>query len=185
MFKIVAPLLVTASLMPLLAFGDTLELPREAQVEFSLIEPLTLKENDEEARREDVVMRPVIDGNGTHSLPQHCVVVGSASLNGERIRLSATSMTCIETEGADSEIYSSEIAAAAYNTDGRYGLPACQDGRCELGSDRGFMLQFAEAVSIEPQANPSADLNEQRRQANGDGVANPIPADSPDPDDAN
>lgn len=185
MFKIVAPLLATALLMPLLAFGDTLELPRAAQVEFSLIEPLTLTENENGARREDVVLRPVVDGNGTHSLPQHCVVIGSVSLNGERLRLSATSMTCIETEGADSEIYSSEIAAAAYDIEGRYGLPACQGGRCELGSDRGFMLQFTEAVSIEPQANPSAELNEQRRQANGGGVANPIPAESPDPDDAN
>lgn len=185
MFKIVAPLMATALLMPLLAFGDTLELPREAQVEFSLIEPLTLNESENGARRDDIVMRPVTDGNGTHSLPQHCVVIGSASLNGERLRLSATSMTCIETDGGDSEIYSSEIAAAAYDADGRYGLPACQDGRCEFGRDRGFMLQFTEAVSIEPQANPSAELNEQRRQANGDGVANPIPAESPDPDDAN
>lgn len=185
MFKIAAPLLVTALLMPLLAFGETLELPREAQVEFSLIEPLTLNESDDGARRENVIMRPVTDGKGSHSLPQHCVVIGSASLNGERIRLSATSMTCIETDGADSEIYSSDIAAAAYDTDGRYGLPACQDGRCELGNDRGFMLQFTEAVSIEPQANPSAELNEQRRQADGDGVANPIPADSPDSDGAN
>lgn len=185
MFKIAATLLVTALLTPLQAFGDTLELPPQAQVEFSLIEPLTLKENDEEARREDIVMRPVTDGSGTHSLPQHCVVIGSASLNDERIRLTATSMTCIETHGTDSEIYSSEITAAAYDADGSYGLPACEDGHCELGNDRGFMLQFSEAISIEPQSNPSAELNEQRRQANGDGVANPIPADSPDPDDAN
>lgn len=185
MFKIAAPLLATALLTPLLAFGDTLELSRQAQVEFSLVEPLTLNESEDGARRDDVVMRPVTEGDGTHSLPQHCVVIGSASLNGERLRLSATSMTCIETDGADSEIYSSDIAAAAYDADGRYGLPACEDGRCELGSDRGFMLQFTGAVSIEPQANPSAELNEQRRRANGDGVANPIPAGPPDPDDAN
>ncbi|MBS9403974.1 hypothetical protein KG088_10065 [Halomonas sp. TRM85114] len=183
MFKIAAPILVTTLLTPLLGFADTLELPPQAQVEFSLIEPLTLNESG--SRRDDVVMRPVTDGNGTHSLPQHCVVIGSASLDDERIRLSATSMTCIETHGGDSEIYSSEIAAAAYDADGRYGLPACEEGRCELGNDRSFMLQFTEAVSIEPQANPSAELNEQRRQAEGDGVANPIPAESPAPDDAN
>ncbi|SFU34853.1 hypothetical protein [Halomonas korlensis] len=185
MFKIVAPLLATALLMPLLAFADTLELPREAQVEFSLIAPLLLDASENSARRDDVIMRPVTDGSGTHTLPQHCVVIGSASLNGERLRLSATSMTCIETEGADSEIYSSDITAAAHGADGRYGLPVCGYGRCELGSDRGFMLQFTEAVSIEPQANPSAELNEQRRKTNGDGVANPVPANSPDPDDPN
>ena len=62
-------------------------------------------------------------------------------------------------------------------------IAACEAGRCALEPSEGFLLQFAEALAIEPQDNPSARINEQRRQAEGTGVANPIPAERPDPDD--
>ncbi|MDI5934080.1 hypothetical protein [Halomonas kalidii] len=182
MIKTPTLLLAAALLIPSLALGATLELPGDARVEFQVIDPLHLSQD--EPRHDDIVLRPVADGNGTHQLPEYCVVIGDARLDGERIRLTAKALTCIETDGSDSEIYSGEISAAAYGEDGSYGVAAaCDEGRCALEPSVGFLLQFAEGLAIEQQDNPSAQINEQRRQAEGAGVANPIPAEAPDPDD--
>ncbi|MCH4563762.1 hypothetical protein MKP05_11540 [Halomonas sp. EGI 63088] len=181
MIKTPTLLLATALLIPSLALGATLELPGDARVEFQVIDSLHLSED--EPRHDDLAMRPVANGNGTHQLPEYCVAIGDARLDGERIRVTAKALTCIETDGSDSEIYSGEISAAAYEDDGSYGVAACDEGRCVLEPSEGFLLQFAEALAIEQQDNPSAQINEQRRQAEGAGVANPIPAESPDPDD--
>jgi len=142
---------------------------------------LTLSTEAQE--RNDLIILPVADGNASHSLPEYCVLIGNARLNDQRIRLTTDSLTCIETDGSESEIYSGEISAAAYDTDGNFGIPACEDGSCRLTPDRTFQLRLASDLEIEQQDNPAARINEQRRQADGDGVANPVPADAPDPDD--
>ncbi|WP_300273956.1 hypothetical protein [Halomonas sp.] len=173
-------LLLGALLAPTLAFATTLELPADARLEVQVIEPLVL--DAETPERDDVLLRPVADGSGSHQVPDYCVMVGDARLDGGRIRLTTDSITCIDAEAGDSHIYSGAISAAAYGSDGDFGIDACQDGRCELSPERGFELQLASDLAIEEQANPSEQINIERRQANGEGVANPIPADAPDPD---
>ncbi|PMR79319.1 hypothetical protein C1H70_12880 [Halomonas urumqiensis] len=163
-----------------LALGETLELPADAEIEVQVIDRLVLDEA--ESRRDDILLKPVANGGGSHQLPDYCVMIGDAQRNDERLRLTASSITCIETEGSDSDIFSGEISAAAFGADGNFGLAACDSGRCELGPEQGFTLRLAEALAIEEQHNPSAQINEQRRQADGEGVANPIPAEQPDPE---
>ncbi|MFW6346681.1 MAG: hypothetical protein ACOC0M_10190 [Halomonas sp.] len=172
-------LLLGALLAPSLAFADTLELPTDARIEMQVIEPLVL--DDDTPEREDVLLRPVADGGGTHQVPDHCVVVGEARLDGDRIRLTTDTITCIDAEADDSHIFSGEISAAAYE-EGDFGIDACQDGRCELSPDHGFELQLARDLAIEEEENPSEEINIERRQADGEGVANPVPAEAPDPD---
>lgn len=182
MIKTHASLLMAAMLaMPTLAMSDTLELPADATVDVQVIDVLTLSAQAPE--RNDVVLHPVADGDASHALPEYCVLIGDARLDGERIRLTTQSLTCIETEGSESEIYSGEISAAAYDTDGNFGLAACQDGNCRLLPEQTFQLRLASDLAIEQQDNPAARINEQRREAEGAGVANPIPAEAPDPDD--
>ncbi|MEQ5802516.1 hypothetical protein [Halomonas sp. H10-9-1] len=174
------PLLLGLLLAPSLAFATTLELPVDARLEMQVVESLRL--DAETPRQDDILLRPVADGSGSHQVPDYCVVVGDAQLDGERIRITTSSVTCIDTDGSDSHIYSGEISAAAYDSDGNFGIDACQDGRCELSPEHGFELQLASDLVIEEQANPSEQINIERRQANGEGVANPIPAEAPDPD---
>lgn len=184
MIKPPAPLLAALGLLALPATGvaDTLELPADARVAVTLIDHLSL--DSDQAGRDDILMQPVSsDDEATHALPEYCVLVGDARLDGERIRLTADALTCIETEGGDSEIYSGELSAAAYESDGSYGVVAtCDEGRCELSPDTPFLLQLASELTLEEQPNPSAEINRQRRQADGEGVSNPIPHDAPDPD---
>jgi hypothetical protein len=177
--QILASLLATALLIPALALGDTLELPEDAEVEFEVIDRLTLEGNDEVG---DIVLRPVPEGTGSHSLPEYCVATGDARRDGDRVRLTAHALTCIETDGSDSAIYSDEVSASGFDLEGGFGIAACDDGRCELAPGDGFLLRFGDEIAIEQQANPSAEINERRRQAEGEGVANPVPADAPDPD---
>lgn len=176
------PLLLGLLLAPSLALADTLELPADARLEVQLVESLTL--DADTPRQDDILLRPVANGSGSHQVPDYCVMVGGAQLDGERIRLTTSSITCIDTEGSDSHIYSGEISAAAYDNDGNFGIDACQDGLCKLSADYGFELQLASDLAIEEQANPSEQINIERRQAEGSGVANPIPAEQPDPDDS-
>ncbi len=174
------PLLLAALLAPSLALGATLELPADARLEVQVIDRLALDADN--PRQDDILMRPVAEGSGTHQLPDHCVMVGDARLDGERIRLTTKTVTCVATQDADSEIYSGEMSAAAYDADGTFGIAACDGGRCELSPERGFELQLASDLVIEEQENPSEQINIERRQAEGEGVANPIPAEQPDPD---
>ncbi|TFH88106.1 hypothetical protein EQG41_04165 [Billgrantia azerbaijanica] len=169
--------------LPATTVADTLELPADAQVAVTVIDRLTL--DPEQARRDDILLHPVSGYDAaTHELPEYCVLVGDARLDGERIRITTEALTCIEAEGGDSEIYTGELSAAAYESDGSYGVAAACDGeRCELTPDTPFLLQLASPLALEEQANPSAEINRQRRQAEGEGVANPLPAERPDPDD--
>lgn len=174
------PLLLGLLLAPSLAFATTLELPADARLEVQVVSSLSL--DAEAPRQDDILLRPVADGSGSHQVPDYCVMVGDAQLDGERIRITTSSVTCIDTAGSDSHIYSGEISAAAYDSDGEFGINACQDGRCEITPEHGFELQLASELAIEEQENPSEQINIERRQAEGDGVANPIPAEQPDPD---
>lgn len=180
MIKTPTTLLLAALLAPSLAFAATLELPADAYLEAQVIDRLVLDE--ETPRQDDILMRPVSEGYGSHQLPDHCVMVGDARLDGERIRLTTNAVTCIATDGSDSEIYSGEMSAAAYDSDGAFGIAACSDGRCELDPDHSFELRLASGLTIEQQENPSEQINVRRREADGSGVANPIPAERPDPD---
>lgn len=168
-------------LMPLHASAETLSLPADANVAMQVVDDLTLEGGN--MRHDDVLLRPVGGlEEATHELPEYCVVVGDARQEGDRLRITAKSLTCIETDYSDSDIFSSDISAAAYELDGSYGLATCEEGRCELSGDHVFHLKLAHGLEIEEQDNPSARINEQRRQASGEGVANPIPAERPDPD---
>lgn len=167
-------------LMPLYASAGTLSLPADADVAMQVVDDLILEDGN--MRRDDILLRPVAGiGESAHELPEYCVVVGDARQEGARLRITAKSLTCIETDDGDSDIFSGDISAAAYELDGSYGLAACEAGRCELLEDHIFHLKLASELEIEEQDNPSARINEQRRQANGEGIANPIPADRPDP----
>ncbi|MDZ7852482.1 MAG: hypothetical protein U5L98_07495 [Halomonas sp.] len=182
MIKNYASLLMAAVLaMPTLAISDTLELPTDATIDVQVIDDVTLSAQTPE--HDDLLIHPVAVGNASHTLPEYCVLIGDARIDGERIRLTTQSLTCIETDGSESEIYSGEISAAAYDSDGDFGIAACQNGICRLTPEQTFQLRLASELVIEQQDNPAARINEQRRQAEGEGVANPTPADTPDPDD--
>ncbi|MCE8019750.1 hypothetical protein HOP51_06415 [Halomonas sp. MCCC 1A11036] len=168
-------------LLPLHASADTLALPSDAVIGAQVIDDVVVEGVD--GRLDDILLRPAIGlAEATHELPEYCVVVGDARQEGDRMRLTTKALTCIETNGSESDIYSGEISAAAYEADGSYGLAVCDTDRCVLPSDHLFQLRLASRLEIEEQDNPSARINEQRRQAEGAGVANPIPAERPDPD---
>ncbi|QTF94473.1 MAG: hypothetical protein J5F18_13655 [Halomonas sp. BM-2019] len=172
--------MLAALFAPSLALAATLELPADARLEVQVIDRLAL--DQESPRQADILLRPVANGQGSHALPDHCVMVGDARLDGERIRLTTSSVTCIATDGGDSEIYSGAMSAAAYDADGAFGIAACEAGRCELTPEHSFELRLASELSIEEQENPSEQINIRRREAEGTGVANPVPAERPDPD---
>lgn len=155
-------LMASALVLPSLAMADTLELPADARVAMEVVDDLVL--DAETPRRSDVVLHPVADGGGSHQLPDYCVVIGNAQRDGERIRLTTQALTCIEAEGGDSEIYSGELTAGAYGDDGRFGLPACQGEICQLHPGDRFLLTLTQPLSLEQQANPSAEINARRRQ---------------------
>ncbi|MGJ7457574.1 hypothetical protein ACR80S_06065 [Halomonas sp. MA07-2] len=180
MTKTPAILLLAALFTPSLALAATLELPAEARLEVQVIDSLIL---DQDAPRlDDILLRPVVNGQGSHELPSHCIMVGDALIEGERVRITVKSVTCIATDGGDSEIYSGEMSAAAFGADDSFGIAACEGPRCEITPEHTFELRLASELSIEEQENLSERINIQRRQADGAGVANPIPAERPDPD---
>ncbi|QFT84693.1 hypothetical protein FIU88_06865 [Halomonas sp. THAF12] len=169
MFKPTILLMATALALPSLALGDTLSLPADARVAMALVDDLTL--DAETPSRDNVVMHPVQSERGSHRLPDYCVVTGNARRDGERLRLTASALTCVETAGADSAIYSGELTAGAYDEDGAFGLDACADGRCRLTPDDVFVLTLTRPLSLEQQANPSAEINARRRQHDADETA--------------
>ncbi len=169
MIKPTILLMATALALPSLAQGDTLSLPADARVAMTLVDDLSL--DAETPRVDDVVMHPAKSERGSHRLPDYCVVTGDARRDGERIRLTANALTCIETAGADSAIYSGELTAGAYDEDGGFGLAACQDGRCRLTPDDIFLLTLTRPLSLEQQPNPSAEINAQRRRHDADETA--------------
>ncbi|MEQ6917155.1 hypothetical protein [Halomonas aquatica] len=180
MIKTPASLLMVAALaVPSLAMSDTLELPADATVDVRIINALTL--STETPERDDLIIHPVAGGDASHTLPEYCVLVGNARLDGERIRLTTKALTCIETDGSESAIYSGEVSAGAYGADGDFGIPACQNGECRLTPQQTFQLRLASDLAIEQQDNPAAEINAQRRQ--GEGAAAPTPSETSDPDD--
>lgn len=172
-------LLGTLFVSPLHAEESTLDLPSGAKVGVEVVEALTF--NSSQSRYTDLLLHPKQASGTTHSLPEYCLLVANAQLNGDRIRITTQDATCIETHDAESAIYSGEFSASAYAEDGQYGL-ACNNGDCTLAPGQSFVLTLDESIHIAAQDNPSAEINATRRQANGDGVANPIPGERPAPD---
>lgn len=172
---IVAPLFA----MPLLADESTLTLPNEATVGVEVVEELTFTSG--QARLDDILLHPIQAAGASHSLPEYCVIIGTAQLNNDRIRITTQNATCIETNDANSNIFSGDFVASAYAEDGQYAI-ACDGSPCTLSPGQPFLLTLDEAVEIEELDNPSAELNQRRQQANGEGVANPIPREQPNPD---
>ncbi|GGC83451.1 hypothetical protein [Vreelandella lutescens] len=172
-------LLGTFFVSPLHAEESTLKLPSGAKVGVEVVEALSFDSN--QTRYTDILLHPKQANGTTHSLPEYCLLVANAQLNGDRIRITTQDATCIETHDSESAIYSGDFAASAYAEDGQYGL-ACDSGACSLEPGQTFILALEESIHIEAQGNPSAEINATRRQADGDGVANPIPGERPDPD---
>jgi len=167
--------------MPLLATAAeaTLSLPNEATVGVEVVEELTFESN--QTRLNDILLHPTQAANASHSLPEYCVIVGSAQLVDERIRVTTQEATCIETHDADSNIFTGEFSASAYDQDGQYAI-ACEGTPCTLSPGQTFLLTLDQAVEIEELDNPSEELNQQRRQADGEGIANPVPREEAVPD---
>lgn len=155
---LMAPLMAT----PLFAADATLALPDRATVGVEFIEHVVFAEG--ENRRDNILLRPNHDVDTSHQLPQYCVIIGDAVRSGERVRITAHGVTCIEAEDVDSAIFSGEMDGGVYDTDGQYGL-TCEDSTCAFLPSKGFMLTLNETLEIEAQDNPSAEINAQRRQA--------------------
>lgn len=167
---------------PLSASAATLSLPDDATVGVELVEAISFA--DGENRREGILLRPADISQASHTLPEYCVIVGDAQRDDDRVRITTHDVTCIETDDADSSIFSGELDASVYGGDGQYGL-SCNGAACKLASGHALTLTLTEPLDITEQDNPSARINEKRRQANGEGVANPIPAERPDPEAGN
>lgn len=167
--------------MPLYASAAdaTLSLPSEATVGVEVVEELTF--NSDQARLSNILLHPTQAASASHSLPEFCVIVGNAQLVDERIRVTTQEATCIETHDADSNIFSGDFSARAYAEDGQYGI-ACEDTPCTLSPGQTFLLTLDEALEITELDNPSAELNQQRRQVDGEGIANPVPREESVPD---
>lgn len=164
---------------PLSASAATLSLPDAATVGVEVVDAISF--TDGQSRQEGILLRPADISQASHTLPEYCVIVGDAQRDDARVRITTHDVTCIETDEADSSIFSGEIDAAVYGDDGQYGV-SCNDASCELASGHAFTLTLNAPLEITERDNPSARINETRRQTDGEGVANPIPADRPDPD---
>ncbi|GGX90904.1 hypothetical protein GCM10007160_17960 [Litchfieldella qijiaojingensis] len=179
-------LLLVGLTLPMTAMSDTLRLPEDAAFEVRVIDDALLTQ--ETPTLSDLLLQPVTSEHARYQLPSHCLITADARLEGERVRISAKTLTCIDTQGADSEIFSGELSAAGMESDGSYAVDACidkvDDGceRAELRPSHVFQLRLGRELALEPKDNPAARINEQRRQAQGEGVANPIPGERPDPD---
>ncbi|WP_404475043.1 hypothetical protein LG301_08355 [Vreelandella venusta] len=174
-------LIGSALAAPLQAADNSLTLPGGASIGVEVVESLHLSE--EQSRIADILLHPAPADSTTHELPEYCVLVANAQLSGNRIRMTTQDATCIETDEAESAIYSGAFKASAYSDDGQYGL-ACDSGACTLSPGDSFVLTLDESVDISAQDNPSAEINAARRETNGEGVANPTPGDRPSPSEA-
>ncbi|MDQ7731090.1 hypothetical protein QT231_00145 [Halomonas sp. SpR1] len=168
---------------PFLAVASeaTLSLPNEATVGVEVVEELAFESN--QTRLNDILLHPTQAASASHSLPEYCVIIGSAHLVDERIRVTTQEATCIETHDADSNIFTGEFSASAYDKEGQYGI-ACEGTACSLSPGQAFLLTLDQPVEIKEQDNPSAELNEQRRQVDGEGIGNPVPREESVPDEA-
>nr|WP_163503576.1 hypothetical protein [Halomonas socia] len=179
-------LFAVAMSLPLAAQAGSLSLPAGASVAVEVIDTTSLDINS--TSQADVLLKPTAAASGEYDLPNHCLITADARLDGERIRLSASTLTCIEANADDSEIFSGELSAIAEDLDGNIGVSACVEGsgsdcqRAELVPGEAFQLRLRGELALKAQENPSAQINERRRQTNGEGVANPVPGERPDPD---
>lgn len=172
--------------LPMVSMGDTLRLSSDTLLDVHAIDEAELTRDAPEMA--DLLLQPLPVEGEREQLPEHCLITADARLDGERVRIVAKSLTCIDTQGEESEIYSGDFTASGMENDGSYGIDACTsalDGDCqraELRPDHVFKMYVGETLSLEPQDNPGARINEQRRQADGEGIANPIPRQNPDPE---
>lgn len=179
------PLLVGLAL-PVTAWGETLQLPADATLDVHVIERQELTR--ESAEITDILLQPINTPQASHQLPEHCLITADATLNADRVRLRAKTLTCVDAKNGESVIFSDELSASASESDGSYGVDACRsnaDGQCSralLTPDHVFQMRLGKAVSIERQDNPAAKINEARRQANGEGRDNPVPREESDPE---
>ncbi|GKW49474.1 TraB/TrbI/VirB10 family type IV secretion system protein [Halomonas sp. NCCP-2165] len=151
-----------------MAQAEPLHLPNEAIIEVAVIESTAF--TPEAPRRGDMLLRPVANAAGDIALPSHCLITADGLLDSSRLRVSAKTLTCIATDGGESEIFSGEMSATAYDADGRFGLDACVDAECHearLVPSRAFIMRLGHDLTLEPKDNPSARINEERRQASG------------------
>lgn len=163
------------------AFAATLSLPSDATVGVEVVDTISFAGG--ESRQEGILLRPADISQASATLPEYCVIVGDAQRDDDRMRITTHDVTCIETDSATSSIFSGEIEAAAYNSDGQYGIQ-CEGDDCRLPAGHAFTLTLGAPLEITEQANPSEEINKQRREASGEGVANPIPSERPDPEDS-
>lgn len=152
------------------AVADSLELPAQARIDVSIIEGIDLDASGQ--RLDDVMLKPAADAEGRTDLPHYCVLIGDAKRDGQRLRITTEALTCVETDGGESHIYSGELIAGAYDEDGQFGIDACTDSGCRLDADRVFQLELTEPLAIEQMPNPSAELNAERRGEGADNEAN-------------
>lgn len=176
---IVAPFLASPLYAAEAEAEATFSLPNEATVGVEVVEELAFETS--EARLNEILLHPTQTSGASHSLPEYCVIVGNAQLVEERIRVTTQEATCVETHDDDSDIFTGEFSASAYADDGQYGI-ACEDTPCTLSPGQTFLLTLDEPVEIKELDNPSAELNEQRRQVNGEGIDNPVPREEAVPD---
>ncbi|MFC3286333.1 hypothetical protein [Litchfieldella rifensis] len=186
MMKRCLAILVVGLTLPTLAMSDTLRLPADATIEVHVIDEVNLSRDT--AELSDLLLQPVASEHARHQLPEHCLITADARLDDERVRIAAKTLTCIDTQGTSSEIFSGTLSASAIENDGSFAIDAClqaADDSCEharLSPEHIFQLRLGSALELEAQDNPAARINEQRRQADGEGIANPIPSNRPDPD---
>lgn len=186
MKRYLSTLLMVGLTLPQAAMSDTLRLPEDASFAVHVIDEAHLTRDT--PTLSDLILQPVASQQADYHLPEHCLITADAQLEGERVRISAKTLTCIDTHGADSEIFSGKLSASAMESDGSYAVDACIEKlgseceRAELQPSHIFQLRLGRALALDPQDNPAARINEQRRQAEGEGIANPIPNERPDPD---
>lgn len=182
MLKPFVYLLLAVMTMPVLAAQDTLRLPADARVEVQLIDRVTLDRTSSE--KNNILLRPVshVQSSVSYQLPKHCLITANAQLTDDRVRLTTQSMTCVETEDSQPDVFSGELSAAAYERDGGFGLDVChesQDGQCSLAviaPDHTFQLSLGRSLQLDAQINPSAEINKRRRHADEQGEASNLPA---------
>lgn len=177
-----SPLLSALLVAPLSASAATLSMPDDATVGVEVVDAISFA--DDQTRQAGILLRPADISQASHTLPEYCVIVGDAQRDDARVRITTHDVTCIETHDADSSIFSGALNAAVYGDDGQYGI-SCNGAACELASGHAFTLTLSEPLEITEQDNPSAQINEKRRHTDDEGVANPIPADRPDPEAGN
>ncbi|MGS2743399.1 hypothetical protein ACU6TU_07375 [Halomonas sp. LS-001] len=158
LFSMLLPLMASSSF----AADAKLTFPEQATVGVEFIEDVTFADGGSSFT--NILLRPNHEASTSHQLPEYCVIIGDALRSGERVRITAHDVTCIEAENSESAIFSGEIDAGVYDTDGQYGLN-CEDTDCAFVQEHNFTLTLNKSLEIEAQNNPSAEINARRRQA--------------------